>query len=108
MKIIEDGKSRNKWSLIVECTGKDYKQKCKPCHSILELEGADILKRKFSTWYKYGFICPTCNCFTSVDGKLIPEETKKYCKEIANSSNNIDYASLNEIKRKVSAVIHVN
>lgn len=48
MKVLEKENYKIKdWKLEVECTGKDWEQKQKPCHSLLELK-MEILLNEYT------------------------------------------------------------
>lgn len=112
MKVLEKGnyKVRN-WKLKAECTGEEWKNKNKPCHSILELEDGDIVKRKytdrsyhgFRDWVgvAYGFICCECHAFTEIDEKLVPDEIKEYCPQVATKDSS-EYEKLTEREKELS------
>lgn len=107
MKVLEKGNYKMRdWSLQVECTGKDWSQKSKPCHSILELEDGDIVKREYGsingdTQIAFGFICPECKCFTEIDEARIPNEVKKYCPQVAAKGSDA-YEKLTEEEKELS------
>ena len=89
MKVIKKGNGKLNWSLEVECTGNGWANKNKPCHSSLNVEDGDIVKRSYrrygdeSSSIAYGFICPICSVFTEVEGKILPKEIMEYCKRVA-------------------------
>ena len=73
MKMLEEGNYKIKnWSIKAECTGAEWHQKQRPCHSIYELEDGDIVKRYCYDEFSYGFICDKCHCFTELPAKDIP------------------------------------
>lgn len=107
MKIIEKGNYKKRdWSIRVECTGYGWKQKHKPCYSILELEDGDIVMRRYGEWddeieIEYGFICPICQCFTEINKDRIPIDVQQYCNEVASKDSRF-YEYLNEAEKKLS------
>lgn len=80
-------------------------------NSILELEDGDIVKRKYMDQYynglrswdefAYGFICTECHAFTEIDEKLIPDEIKKYCPQVAAKDSKA-YQQLTEQEKELS------
>lgn len=91
----------------VTCTGKGWDQNDKrPCYSIWDLDSGDIVKREYltafdETAFSYGFICPECHCFTEINEKLIPEEVKRYCMQVAARNSNA-YETLSDAEKKLS------
>ena len=111
MEVLEHGyyKVRN-WFLEVECNGEGYRNKRKPCHSILKVEDGDIVLLDCEEnpspgvtnyYHSYGFICCECSCFTAVSSRRIPEEVKDYCTKIATKGSQ-EYKNLTESGRMLS------
>jgi hypothetical protein len=87
MRVIQERKPFETWTIKIECDGLNWRQNDKvSCGSILELNKDDILKRE---WFKYpddsginyGFICPICGCFTQIDDDMLPEGIKTKAKD---------------------------
>ena len=87
MKIIQERKPFETWSIQVDCTGGTWEQHEKvPCGSTLEINAEDIYKRG---WFKYpdydgtsyGFVCPICGCFTDIDENILSKHLKNMAKE---------------------------
>jgi len=85
MKVLQERKPFEDWTLEITCTGGNWRQEGKvPCNSMLEINADDLVKRK---WFKYpdyegidyGFICPICGCFTNLDEKNLT----KYLRDMA-------------------------
>lgn len=111
MKVLKKGNYKlQDWSLEVECTGNGWTNNNRPCHSILELEDGDIVKRKYQRYgcnypsTSYGFICSECHCFTEIDESLIPKEIKKYCPQVAAKGSDY-YSELTDEEKKLSEVL---
>ncbi len=105
MKVLEKENYKVRdWKLKVECTGNLWHNKNKPCHSILELEDGDIVKREGLGEFSYGFICCECHCFTEIAPKLIPDEIKNYCLQVAAKGSDA-YSKLSEEEKKLSEVL---
>lgn len=95
MKVIKENHG-NVFPLEVECqrvedsNGFGYGSAPDFCHSILEVEEADIKKHP---WFKYpnykgidyGVICPVCGNFVVIDEKKLPKFTKENAEEISVS-----------------------
>lgn len=87
MKVLQERKPFENWTLEVDCTGKNWNQEGKvPCGSTLEIDTNDLIKRE---WFKYpddggfdyGFICPVCGCFTKITEKHLTEDLKNIAKD---------------------------
>lgn len=108
MIILERGNYKlNDWFLDVECTGKHWIQKHRPCHSKIRLEDGDIVKRvSRDLWsgartLSYGFICEECHCFTEIEGKDIPKEIKDWCEQVASKGSD-EYDDLTQKGKELS------
>lgn len=80
MKILKTGEENSKvWKIEQTCTGKGWEQNGNvPCGALLEVAAQDILHRDYADYSGdseryYGFICPTCKCFTELNKKEIPQ-----------------------------------
>lgn len=91
------------WKLTgMECIGREWAQKQRPCHSVYTLEDGDIVKRKSYDEFCYGFICPKCHCFTEVAGKLIPDEIKDFCPQVAAPGSDEYMKNLTDEEKELS------
>lgn len=83
MKLLEKGNYKPRaWSMEIECTGIGARNDHAACHSILEVNSADIVSRKSDLFgvgdsIIYGVKCIECGCFTRISDKHIPYELKK-------------------------------
>ena len=111
MQVLKQGDYKLKdWSLEVECTGKGYNNKKKPCHSTLKLEDGDIVRLNCKEsdglginkyWCVWGFICCECHCFTEVPSELIPDEIRQHCLTVATKGSE-EYSDLSEKEKELS------
>lgn len=117
MQMIKEGNSKLKdWSLIVKCTGNGIGIKWYsthyPCYLTQFLEAGDIVKRAIydvmyddnTVPFRYGFICPNCHCFTEVDERLIPQEIKDHCLQIAGIGTHF-YEDLTNEEKNLSLLL---
>jgi hypothetical protein len=95
MKVLEEIKPFENWTLKVECNGLKWNQNNKvPCGSLLEIDKDDVIKREWSKYpdysgINYGFICPICGCFTELNEKDLPEGMEDYAKNYLDVTNSI-------------------
>lgn len=87
MKLIAEAKNNpNLFKMEVTCSGKGWHQDGKPCYRLWEINAYDVKSRKHTdisgeTDIYYGFVCPTCGCFTELNSKDIPMEVKNIARE---------------------------
>lgn len=90
------------WSLKdVECTGKGWEKKHRPCYSLFTLYDGDIVKRATYDDMCYGFICDKCHIFTELDERLIPSEIKEFCPQVAAPGSDA-YSKLSDEEKELS------
>ena len=112
MEILQRGDYKpRKWSLEVECEGYYTEKERVPCHSFLEIDEDDIVKR-LDVWIGddtdviYGFICCECHAFTEVKEYIIPSHVKAKCPSIAKKGSTA-YRTLSEAEKKLSECLEV-
>ena len=88
MKLIAEAKdNQSLFKMEATCSGKGWNQDGKkPCFRLWEINASDIKSRKHTdisgeTDVYYGFVCPTCGCFTELENKEIPMEVKNMARK---------------------------
>ncbi len=95
MKIIEPGKTKDKWSIQHRCTGWDNEND--GCEALLEIEWNDLKYKP--GWYDLGcetestvcFKCPCCNEVTGLGLNDWPKNYKKLPKWTLDWHHNKSY-----------------
>ena len=87
-KILQSARNNPQiWRKEVTCTGDGWTQKKNfpPCYILLEITVFDIRKRirykNKKAVVTYGFICPSCRCFTEIQKNEIPDNIKAFAKK---------------------------